>query len=81
MQGVLAASPAPADEEHPPGLFDDEDYSEEKVGESNSGANDVLATLDVDDEFDDGDKLLPLEVPTRYLQASSAPSVLSTELV
>ena len=51
------------------------------MGESNSGANDVLATLDVDDEFDDGDKLLPLEVPTRYLQASSAPSVLSTELV
>ena len=81
MEDVLPASPVPADEEHPPGSSDDEDDSEEEGGESNSGANDELATLDVDDYFDEGEELLPLEVPTGYVLTSSAPSALAMELV
>ena len=51
LEGVLPASPAPADEKHPPGSSDEED-SDEEGGESNSGANDELATLDVHDDLD-----------------------------
>ena len=81
LEGVLPTSPAPADEEHPPGSSDDEDDSKEERGERNSGANDELATLDVDDDFDEGEELLPLKVPTVYILANSAPSALTTELV
>ena len=81
LEDVLPASPAPVDEEHPPGSSDDEDESEEKGGERNSGANDELATLDVDDDFDEGAELLPIKVPTGYVLAISAPSALTAELV
>ena len=81
LDDILPASPAAADVEHPPGSSDDEHDSEEEGGESNSGANDELATLDVDDYFDEGEELLPLEVPTGYVLTSSAPSALAMELV
>ena len=45
LEDVPPASPAPADEEHPPGSSDDVDDSEEEGVESNSGANDELATM------------------------------------
>ena len=77
---VLLASPAPGDEEHPPGSSDEEDDSIEEGGESNSGAN-VVATLDVDDDLDEGEEPLPLELPTGYVVASSAPTALTAELV
>ena len=60
LEDVLLASPAPGDEEHPPGSSDEEDDSIEEGGESNSGAN-VVATLDVDDDLDEGEEPLPLE--------------------
>ena len=53
---------------------------EEEGGESNNDANLELATLDVDDDFK-GEELLPPEVPTGYVLASSAPSALTAELV
>lgn len=52
----LPASPFPVDEEHPPGSWDEEDDWGEEKGESNIGANDELATLDVNDDLD---KLAP----------------------
>ena len=47
LEDVLPASPAPADEQHPPGSSDEEDDSDKDGGESNSGATDELATLDL----------------------------------
>ena len=81
LEDVLPASPAPANEEHPSGSSDEEDDSDEKGGESNSGANDELATLDVDDKLAEGEEPLPLEIPTGYVLASSAPASLTAELV
>ena len=81
LEDVLPASPAPANEEHPSGSSDEEDDSDEKGGESNSGANDELATLDVDDKLAEGEEPLPLEIPTGYVLASSAPAALAAELV
>ena len=81
LEDVLPASPAPADEQHPPGSSDEEDDSDKDGGESNSGATDELATLDVDDELDQGGEPLPLEIPSKYVLASSAPATLTAELV
>ena len=81
LEDVLPAWPAPADEKHPPGSSDEENDSDEEGGESNSGANDELAALDVDDDLDEGEQPLPLEVPTGYVLTSSAPAALTTELV
>ena len=80
LKDVLSASPAPANE-HPTGSSDEENDSDKKRGESNSGANDELATLDVDDDLDEGEEPLPLEIPTGYVLASSAPAALTAELV
>ena len=80
LKDVLSASPAPANE-HPTGSSDEENDSDKKRGESNSGANDELSTLHVGNDFDKGEELLPLEVPTGYVLASSAPSALTAELV
>ena len=80
LKDVLSASPAPANE-HPTGSSDEENDSDKKRGESNSGANDELATLDVDDDLDEGEEPLPLEIPTGYVLTSSAPAALTTELV
>ena len=70
VKDVLPASPAPADEEHPSGSSDEEDDSDEEGSEGNSGANDELATLDVDDNLAEGEEPLPLEIPTGYVLAS-----------
>ena len=59
---VLPASPAPAEEEHPSGSGDEEDDPDEGVGESNSGANGELATLEVDDNLGEDEEPLPLEI-------------------
>ena len=64
LEDVLPASPPSVDEEHPPGSSDEDDDSDEGGGESNSGANDELATLGVEDDLNEGDEPLPLEIPT-----------------
>ena len=81
LEDVLPASPAPADEEHPPDSSDEEDDSDEEVGDGNSGANGELAILDADDDLDEGEELRPLEIPMGYVLASSAHAVLTAELV
>ena len=81
LEDVLPDSPAPADEEHPPGSSDEGNDSNENVSENTSGANDELATLDVDDDLDEGEEPLPLEILTGYVLASSAPASLTAELV
>lgn len=73
--------PAPADEEHPPGASDEEDDSDKEGHESNSGANDELGTLDVDDDFDEGEEPVPFEIPTGHALASSARMALTAELI
>ena len=62
LEVVLPESPALADEEHLPGSRDEEDDSDEEGGGSNSGANDELATLDVDDDLDEGEEPRPLAI-------------------
>ena len=59
------------------GADDELHDSDEERGESNSGANDELATLDVDDDLDQRAEPLPLEIPSRYVLASSAPAALT----
>ena len=59
LEDVQPTSPAPADEQHPPGSSDEEDASDGEGGESNSSVNDKLATLDVDDGLDVGEESLP----------------------
>ena len=49
VKDILPASPAPADQEHPSGSGNEDDYSDEEGGETNSGANDELAILDIED--------------------------------
>ena len=80
LEDALPALPAPADEEHPPRSSDEEDDSDEEGGESNSGANDELTTLDVDDDLAEGQPL-PLEILTGYILVSSAPASLTVALV
>ena len=81
LEDVLSASPAPADEEHPPASSEEEDDSDEEGGESNSGVNDELTTLHVDDDLDEGEEPLPLETPTGYVLVSSAPAALTAAFV
>ena len=81
LEDVLPASPAPADEEDPPGSSDEEADSDEERGESNIGATNELATLDVGDDLDEVEEPLPLELPTGYVLGSSAPAALTAELV
>ena len=78
---VLPAPPARADEEHPLGSSDEENDSDEKGGESINGTNDELATLDVDDDFDEGEEPLPLKMSTGYVLGSSSPAALTAEHV
>ena len=78
-EDVPPASSAPADEEHPPGSSDEEDYSDEERGDS--GVNDEVATLDVDDHLAEGEEPLPLEFPTGYVLVSLTPVGLTAALV
>ena len=81
LESVLLASPAPADEQHPPGSSDEEDGSDDAGDKSNKGANGELATLDVGDDLDQDVEPLPLEIPSRYALVISAPAALTAELV
>ena len=68
-------SPAPADEENPPGSSDEESESE-----TDQGVNEE-AVLDMDDDIADDETLLPFEVPDGYSLVSSAPAALTQNLV
>ena len=81
LESVLLASPAPADEQHPPGSSDEEDGSDDAGDKSNKGANGELATLDVGDDLDQDVEPLPLEIPSRYALVISVPAALTAELV
>ena len=72
---MLPISPAPADEENPPGSSDEESESEtdQVVNEE--------AVLDMDDDIADDETLLPFEVPDGYSLVSSAPAALTQNLV
>ena len=50
LEDVLPASPAPAEEKHPPGSSVEGEKEDEEGGNSNSDTNDELATLDVHDD-------------------------------
>ena len=73
LEDVLPASPASADEEH----HQRRGQIGRGGGESNSGANDELATLDVDDDLDESEEPLPLEILTGCILASSTPAALT----
>ena len=82
LEDVLSISPAPADEENPPGSSDE---SEEERVRSGGGTRprqgvDELATIDTDDDVADDEVLLPLEVPASYSLVSSAPAALTRAL-
>ena len=87
LEDVLSISPAPADEENPPGSSDEsESESEEEGGKSGGGTRprqdvDELATMDTDDDVADDEALLPLEVPADYSLVSTAPAALTRALV
>ena len=94
LEDVLSISPAPADEENPPGSSDEtesesesESESEEEGVKSGGGGTrprqdvDELATMDTDDDIADDEVLLPLEVPARYSHVSTAPAALTRALV
>ena len=75
LEDVLPISPAPADEENPPGSSDEESESEtdQVVNEE--------AVLDMDDDIADDETLLPFKVPDGYSLVSSAPAALTQNLV
>ena len=85
QEGVLPISPAPADEEHPPGSSDeDERDKEEEAGREGKRLRrdvDEMAILDVDDELADDKVPLPLQIPGGYSLVSSEPAILTTALV
>lgn len=62
---VLPVSPAAADEEHPAGSSDEDDDSD---GEEGGGGrtHDDLATIDIDDDLDEGEEPLSLEILAGY---------------
>ena len=80
LKDGLSASPAPANE-HPTGSSDEENDSDKKRGESNSGANDELPALDFDKHLAGGEEPLPLEIPTGYVLVSSTLSALTAALI
>ena len=86
LEGVLLISPAPADEENPPGSSDKDESGTEEEGVRSGGENrprqevDELAALDIDDGVADDETLLPLEVPADYSLVSSAPAALTLAL-
>ena len=75
LEDVLPISPAPADEENPPGSSDEESESEtdQVVNEE--------AVLDMDDDIADDETLLSFEVPGGYSLVISAPAALTQNLV
>ena len=88
LEDVLPISPAPADEENPPGSSDEDESETEEEGVMSGGQQirprpdvDELATLDIDDDIADDEALLPLEVPAGYSLVSSAPTALTRALV
>ena len=88
LEDVLPISPAPADEENPPGSSDEDESETEEEGVMSGGQQsrprpdvDELATLDIDDDVADDEALLPLEVPAGYSLVSSAPTALTRALV
>ena len=88
LEDVLPISPAPADEENPPGSSDEDESETEEEGVISGGQQnrprpdvDELATLDIDDDVADDEALLPLEVPAGYSLVSSAPTALTRALV
>ena len=75
LEDALPISPAPADEENPPGSSDEESESEtdQVVNEED--------VLDMDDDIADEKTLLPFEVPDGYSLVGSAPAALTQNLV
>ena len=86
-EDVLPISPAPADEENPPGLSNEDESETEEEGVRSGDENrprqevDDLVTLDIDDDVADDEALLLLEVPVGYSLVSSAPAALTQALV
>ena len=85
LEYMLSISPAPTDEENPPGSSDESESEEERV-KSGGGTRlrqdvDELATMDTDDDVADDEVLLPLEVPAGYSLVSTAPAALTRTLV
>lgn len=72
LEDVLPLSPAPADEEHPPGS---------SVEEDGGGANDEVASLDIDDDLDEAEESLSLDIPAGYSPESLVPAAISAALV
>ena len=87
LEDVLSISPAPADEENPPGSSDESESEIEEEGvKSRAGGRprqdvDELATMDTDNDVADDEVLLPLEVPAGYSLVSTAPAALTRALV
>ena len=87
LEDVLSISPAPADEENPPGSSDESESESEEEGVKGGGGTrprqdvDELATMDTDDGVADDEVLLPLEVPAGYSIVSTAPAALTRALV
>ena len=76
LDDVLPISPAPADEEKPPGSSDEE----ESESETEQGV-DEEAVLDMDDDIANDEALLQFEGPDGYSFLSSAPAALTRNLV
>ena len=87
LEDVLSISPAPADEENPPGSSDESESESEEEGVKSGGGTrprqdgDELPTMDTDDDVADDEVLLPLEVPAGYSLVSTAPAALTRALV
>ena len=81
LEDVLPISPAPVDEENPPGL------SNEKEGVGSGGGNrprrdvDKLAIMDIDNDVADEEVLRPLVLHGGYSLISSVPADLTRALV
>lgn len=80
LEDVLPVSPAPADEEHPAGSSDEDDDSDGEEG-GGGGTHDDLATIDNDDDLDEGEEPLPLEIPAGYSLESQVPAALTAVLI
>ena len=85
QEDVLPISPAPADEEHPPGSIDedesdDEEGKAEREGEKLRRDVDETTILDIVDKLADDEVPLPLQTPGGYSLVSSALAALTAAL-
>lgn len=85
LEDVVGSSPAPADEEYPPGSSDedesDDDFQDaDSRGERRREDADKIAILDIDDDLADDEVPMPYRAPDGYTLWNKPPAALTAAL-